>query len=196
MTFVANIPVAGQSPGLFPSQCSTNFTRLKTIINGDHVFNDSAQADDGVHRQVTMVARADPVSLPTNTNGIIYNKIVGATALPFYYDGTSVYAVPPCRAYVTFNSNGVAQGNFFGCTVAPLGGFPGTYTITFTPALPTIYPQFSLSCIEPSSNEAIGKVINFVQVGSTMTSMNVRFLNQNNTIITNIVQGNLIVFGG
>jgi len=77
MTFDPNIPNAGQSPGLFPPQNNQNFARLKTIINADHVFNDTTQATDGYHRQATMIARAQPVALPTGSNAILYSWWTG-----------------------------------------------------------------------------------------------------------------------
>lgn len=96
MTFDPNAPNPGQSPGLFPTQNNTNYARLKTIINADHVFNDTAQATDGVHRQVTMISRADPVSLPAGTNSILYSWIDGdgQTQLKFY-NGTVDYDITP-----------------------------------------------------------------------------------------------------
>lgn len=188
MTFVINVPNAGQSPGLFPAQNNTNFSRLKAIQSGDHVFNDTAQPDDGVHKQSTMVARTDPSSLPAGTNGMNYVKTFGSTAMPFYYDGTSIYNIPPVRARITWNAAGTVQGTPFNATVS---GAAGVYTITFTVALPSVIPQFSLYCIEPSSSIAVGKVLSF-----STTTMVVRFMNQNNTTITNITQGNLIIVGG
>jgi hypothetical protein len=196
MTFDPNVPNAGQSPGLFPPGNNTNFARLKALINAEHVFNDTAAVTDGVHRQATMIARLDPVSLPAGTNGMYYNKVVGSTALPFYYDGTSIYALAPVRASVTFNNLGVVQGNAFNATVALLS--PGEYEISFTIALPSKYPQFSLTCIQTADgNPMIGKVLSLTTVGATVTKMSVRFVNTiNGQTITNIIQGNLIVFGG
>ena len=95
MTFDINVPNSGQSPGIFPAQNNTNFSRLQAIISGDHVFNNTAQADDGVHKQVTLVARGDPVSLPSGTNGIFYNKLVSSVSQLFYYNGTTVQQITP-----------------------------------------------------------------------------------------------------
>lgn len=96
MTFDPNIPNAGQSPGLFPPHNNTNFARLKTIINADHVFNDTAQSTDGFHRQVTMIARAQPGALPTGSNSILYSWLDGAgqTQLRFY-NGANDFQITP-----------------------------------------------------------------------------------------------------
>lgn len=90
MTYDPNAPNAGQSPGLFPTQNNTNFARLKTIFNADHVFNDTAQADDGVHRQMTIVNRLNPGSVPAGTNSMLYGKAAtdGVNELWFYNNVT------------------------------------------------------------------------------------------------------------
>jgi len=103
MTFDPNIPNAAQSPGLFPPQNATNFTRLKTIINVDHVFNDTAQSTDGVHKQMTMIARAlaTPADLPTGTQSLAYSWIdsLGRTQLRFYNGITDAQLTPPEELY-------------------------------------------------------------------------------------------------
>jgi hypothetical protein len=96
MTFVTNIPNAAQSPGLFPPQNNTNFARLKTIINADHIFNDTGQSTDGFHRQMTMVVRDQPVALPTGGNAILYNWLdAGGQAQLRYYNGANDYQITP-----------------------------------------------------------------------------------------------------
>lgn len=101
MTFDPSVPNAAQSPGLFPPQNNTNFARIKTIINADHVFNDTAQSTDGVHRQVTMIVRAQPVGLPGGTNSILYSWIDGdgQTQLRFYNGLTDIQLTPPEQLY-------------------------------------------------------------------------------------------------
>lgn len=96
MTFDPNIPNASQSPGLFPPQNNTNFARLKTIVNTDHVFNDTTQTTDGYHRQATMIARAQPGVLPTGSNAILYSWLDGAgqTQLRFY-NGAIDFQITP-----------------------------------------------------------------------------------------------------
>lgn len=78
MTYNPNVPNASQDPGLFPPQNNANFTRLKSIIETEHVFNDTAPApppgNDGAHKQVTLINRANPSSVPTGTNSMVYGK--------------------------------------------------------------------------------------------------------------------------
>lgn len=101
MTFDPNVPNASQSPGLFPAQANTNFARIKTLINADHVFNDTASSTDGVHRQMQMVARAVPVSLAVGVNAICYTWIdsLGRAQLRFYNGVTDVQLTPPQELY-------------------------------------------------------------------------------------------------
>jgi len=78
MSFNPNVPNASQPPDLFPPQNATNFSRLQTIIQKDHQFNETAQVTDGVHKQVTMIARAlaTPASLPAGTQALTWKNAV------------------------------------------------------------------------------------------------------------------------
>jgi hypothetical protein len=98
MTFDPNVPNASQSPDLFPAQNATNFSRLKTIINADHVFNDTAQSTDGVHKQITMIAHpiAIPGDLPTGTNALLYSWLDTSSQTQLrFYNGANDYQLTP-----------------------------------------------------------------------------------------------------
>lgn len=97
MPYSTGIPNASQSPGLFPAQSITNFTRLKTIIRRDHQFNDSTQDTDGYHRQCTLINRASPTgALPPGSNGILYSWLDGAGQSQLrFYNGTIDYQITP-----------------------------------------------------------------------------------------------------
>ncbi len=103
MTFDPNVPNAAQTPGLFPGQNNTNFGRIKTIVNKDHVFNDTAQTTDGVHRQVTMIvhAAATPGDLPAGTNAMLYSWLdANSQAQLRYYNGVGDFQLtPPDQLY-------------------------------------------------------------------------------------------------
>lgn len=193
MTYDANQPNASLSPGLFPSGGNTNFSRLKTLINAEHIFNDTAAADDGCHRQMTMVARADPVSLPAGTNGMLFLKTVGPTVGLFLYDGATVTPITSVSsvtalARVNWNNNGVVIGTPFNATVTKVSS--GVFQVNFTSPLPSTSVQYSIGIVEPSSNIAVPKIQTF-----TTSAMRIKFANQNNTAIGTITQGSLIVFG-
>ena len=90
MTFQVIVPNAGQSPGLFPAQNNTNFQRLQTIINADHIFNATAAANDGTHRQVTLTNRIDPTNVPAGCNSMLYGKTaVDSVNELWFYDNVS-----------------------------------------------------------------------------------------------------------
>lgn len=196
MTFDPNIPNSAQSPYLAPSQISTNMGRLKTIINAEHVFNDTTGVTDGVHRQMTMVARANPSSLPAGTNGIVYNKVEGSTALPYYYDGTSVFKMPVLRAAATWNSAGVLQGQSFNVTSVTVAA--GEFTVTFTVPLPSVYFQYTYNMVAPAASAAYApRIISVTQVGATVTKLKMEYVNINDGVkFTSFTQQNLMIFGG
>lgn len=186
MTFDPNVPNGGQSPGLFPPQNNTNFARIKTTFNADHVFNDTAQATDGVHRQVTLIARADPSSLPAGTNGIFYNNTFGSTAKPFYYDGARIFMCPLTVASVAWNAAGTIQDTPF--NVTSVVNASGIYTVTF-PIHVDVQSKIALTCIEPSGSLVVPKILFFD--GNTMQ---IRFMNVSNQTIMNITIATLILF--
>ncbi len=138
MTFDPNVPNAGQSPGLFPPQNNTNFARLKTIINADHVFNDTAQTTDGVHRQCTMIARAQPVGLPTGTNAILYSWIDanGASQLRYYNGATDTQITPFATPVAKITGSVALAGNATSGTVwtIPSNTFAWVFVNYISPA--------------------------------------------------------------
>lgn len=142
MTFNATVPNATQSPSLFPAQANTNWTRLQTIINAEHVFNDTGQVTDGVHRQCTFIDRADPVSLISGTNSIAYSWAdAGGQSQLKFFNGTSTFQITPgIVAAVNFDGTGgngmqTLRGNPLNITSVERTD-EGLYTVTFTTALP------------------------------------------------------------
>lgn len=124
MTFDPNIPNANQSPGLFPSQANANFARLKTIINADHVFNDSAESTDGVHRQSTMIARAQPVSLPVGTNSILYTWLDSLTQAQLrFYNGTDDFQITPTDTVISGTVDIAVVNTFYKIATIPANVF-------------------------------------------------------------------------
>ena len=145
MTFDPNIPNAGQSPGLFPPQNNQNFARIKTIINADHVFNDTAQSTDGFHRQCTMIARAQPVALPTGSNAILYSWLDGAgqTQLRFYNGATDYQLTPLVAGPTKVTGSVVLAGNATSGTIytVPPNSF-GTIFVNYISPAGNFYRYF------------------------------------------------------
>lgn len=138
MTYNTGIPNSAQSPGLFPSQGSANFTRLKTIMGANHKFNDSAATDDGYHQNIQML----PISVPgsDNTIGQCFANSADSTGPLTYVDqANNQYQITPClpmRAWAIFDSSGniLNSGNAkFNVTSIIVQG-TGIYKINFTTA--------------------------------------------------------------
>ena len=157
MSYSTNIPNTNQSPSLFPGQAATNWTRLKTLVNADHQFNDGAAANDGYHKVVhwgnQVGALGDNTPAPIAGVGQLYTKSVTTTGTSgatteqlMYHQGTGGLAaneaslsVCPVRAAINFNGATLAVRWAYNCTVASaVVGANTTYTITFTSALPSV----------------------------------------------------------
>jgi|SRR6187551_3765291 len=89
-------PFQNASPGVFPAQNNENFQRLRDIINNDHFFTDSVDVNaQGIHKQMTMINRADPGALPAG-GGILYSKLDGnGVAQVNWYNGASIVQITP-----------------------------------------------------------------------------------------------------
>ncbi len=201
MTYNPSVPNAAQSPGLFPAQNNTNFTRLKTIINADHVFNDTAAADDGVHRQMTMVARTTPVALPAGTNAIAYTKIdgLGRAQLRYYNGVTDVAITPPViMAAVNFNGTG-AVGNQTIRSQLNVSSVnktaTGTYKINFTTALPD--NNYIVQCTgmrNASSDISNGQVSGNATYGNSVaTTFVIVQFNGGTSTLQDVLMGNILI---
>ncbi len=117
MSYNPSVPLSTQSPGLFPAQGQANFGRLKTIISGDHVFNDSVAADDGVHNQCTFTATTDdPVSVPAGTISRLYSKVYNGNGELFLFNGATATQLTPYSDLLpirNYGSQSVANGASF-----------------------------------------------------------------------------------
>jgi hypothetical protein len=200
MTFSTNVPNAGQSPGVFPAQNNTNFTRLQTIVVADHVFNNTAAANDGFHNQVTLVNRADPVG----ANPIIYSKLVSGLPVPYFWNGLSGRPLeyggfPQILAAVNFNglgSNGLKtrRSQFNVASVTRTG--EGQYTIVFGAALAdTDYLVFATGhCTTSSGKVCNGSVDGNVAYATAVQVGEVRVLfNGSGSGYADVDMGNIIV---
>lgn len=86
MTYNVNTPLATDPLRQFPGDVSTNqWPRLRTIINADHKFNNSAAADDGYHKVIHFVDQVttDPVTVAGV--GQLYTKTPAAYTNPDQY---------------------------------------------------------------------------------------------------------------
>jgi hypothetical protein len=140
MTWNAAFPTGATLISQSVNQIQTNWAFLATDINVDHFFNTAGT--EGYHRQITLVNRANPGSLPANSNGLIYEnsgRIKG-------YDGTTSFFVPPLVASVVFNNNGGISGTPTNVTGVTKNG-TGDFTINFTTNLPSTNGPWSANAL-------------------------------------------------
>jgi hypothetical protein len=201
MTYNPNRPNAGESPGVFPAQANTNFTRLKTLINADHVFNDTAAATDGVHRQMTMVARSTPGSLPAGTNAIAYTKLdsAGRAQLRYYNGATDVAISPPVIvAAVNFNGTGAIGNQTIRSQLNVTSvnkTATGTYTVTFTSALANNNYIVQLTGMRNASGDiSNGLVAGDATYGNSVSTASVKIqFNGGSSTLQDVLMGNVII---
>lgn len=177
MSYIVTVPNGAQSPGLFPAQNNENFAVLLNIIDRDHIFNTTPVGGDntGTHRQVTLTNRADPVALPTGTNGVLYLNNSGVLS---FFNGTTISTFTnTIRASIVINNAAVTLGSAFNATAAVVGGL---YTITFTTPLPSANYLWSTDAYTNGTSPANNPI--FVKVGTvTANTFQFRLVNQNNT---------------
>jgi hypothetical protein len=193
MSYTTNIPNATQSPSLFPGQATTNWTRLKTLINADHQFNDSAASTDGYHKIVRWVNQSGALydNTPTPIAGVgqLYTKSVttsaGTSEQLCYHQGTGATAsnenclsLLPIRAYANFNgriTNGVATLNSSFNITSITRTAAGLYTVVFPTVMPSANYIITINGQPPSAGVLVGSIrsggfatnniiINFAQI--------------------------------
>lgn len=202
MTYNPLIPNFNQSPGLFPAQCSTNFTRLQTIINADHMFNDSAATNDGIHRQVTMLTRDAPGALPVG-NGILYTKLVTGVSQLYFYNGTTDMAITPAltlgatiKACVNFNGTGAVSIRSQFNVASVVKTATGAYTINFaTPLTDSNY--IVLLCgmrAEADSKPVYGYVDSSPTYATSVTESFVKIQFTGESGFRDVLMGNVIIY--
>jgi len=142
MTFSVNVPVATQSPGLFPAQMNTDLSRLKLIIEGNHQFNDTVGVPntDGFHNRVDYINPAIIPTIPAGANATGYSFITTmGTAIPrsetFTLTAQGSMITSGCRASVVFSGTAGAgaatmHSSYNVTSVTNVG--TGLYDITFS----------------------------------------------------------------
>lgn len=201
MTFDPNVPNAGQSPGVFPVQNNTNFGVLKTIINRDHIFNDTPGVNDntGTHRQVTMTARSQPVALPTGTNSIAYTWLdaFGRAQFMFYDGNINVQMTPGIVAAVNFNGTGAVGAQIIRSQLnvsSVVKNATGDYTINFASPMPNNNYIVQITGMRDSNSISLGSVKGDATYGNSVTVNSVRviFIGANISL-SDVFMGNITV---
>ncbi len=202
MTFNINTPNAGESPGVFPTQNNTNFAVLKTIINVDHIFNNTPAPGDnsGTHRQVTMTARALPASLPNaGTNAILYTFLDSLSVAQLgYYNGVTNFQITPgIVAAVNFDGTG-ALGNQTIRSKLNVSSVDktasGSYTINLSPPLPDNNYIVQITGMRNTNSVSFGCVLGNTVYGNSVAvgSIKVIFVGQNISL-QDVFMGNITI---
>ncbi len=133
MTFDPGIPVKTQSPGAFPDQMHANLNRLKALIEAEHVFNNTYEVNDGIHKQVSLINRDLPTTLAHGESGILSSRSNAlGQSFPWWYNGIGYYPQSTTKAFVNFNgvTLAITDGSYNVATVTRYGG-PGRYRIQY-----------------------------------------------------------------
>lgn len=143
MPYQRNVPNAGQSPGLFPSQGNDNFTRLKTIVGANHKFNDSAATDDGYHQIIKCLPVA-PGDVPNDaTVGQAFVSTADSTNQLWHKDSLNrlfqITPAIPTYAAVNFEGGGGGTTIRYQQNVSSVTRVSeGVYIVNYTVNLPSI----------------------------------------------------------
>lgn len=221
MTFQPNKPSDSESPSLAPAQIRTNWNRLQTIIQSDHIFNAVADSDDGWHNIVNHMNQVEDIGSGTPAvaagRGKSYTKTIttkgnasstaGAGEHLCYQRGTGGSAlqeaslsVCPVRAAVSFagrNSNGDAT-LFWSYNIDRVERTDeGDYTFWFEVDMPSIYYVPFMTAGRATSGNIIGQIKAGGHAGAFFAD---RFLGEYRRSQSETGRdpgvGTLIIFGG
>jgi hypothetical protein len=172
------------------------------------MFNDSASATDGIHKQVTLLTRDAPGALPVG-NGILYTKVVDGVSQLYFYNGTTDMKITPAltlgatiKACVNFDGTGA-----FG--LIPSGDIrsqfnissinhtdDGEYTITFaTPLADSNYIVLLCGMRKDSSSKPVYGFVNSAPTYETsVTKEFVKIKFTGETDFRDVLMGNVIIY--
>lgn len=155
MTFNENTPHPSDKLRVFPGDVTTNmWPRLKTMINADHQFNNSAASNDGYHKVSRWVNQSGALgdNTPANiastaqfyTKSLVYKKQTGDAStrqvLMMQPGGRTAateevaLGAAPIRAAVSVTAGGQIEGSAF--NVSSVAVASQAITITFVEAMP------------------------------------------------------------
>jgi len=200
MTFNPSIPLNSDSPGIFPAQSQTNYSRLQTLVGADHQFNLTAAANDGYHNLIHMTVQAPTGALATT--GRAYVKLSAARIHQFYMDDTGaeyqITPTMPIRAAVNFNGTGAngaktIRSQFNVASVVKTAN--GLYTINFTTAMPDANYIVQVTGMRDLDGFSCGFVRGNATYGSSVTTTSVKIgFNDQQADPKDVLMGNVTIF--
>ncbi len=180
MTFNPGIPVQTQSPGLFPAQMQADLGRLQTIIEADHVFNNTAASNDGIHKQVKMLNRTIPTGPLVNGESGIHFSVANSLgqSQEWYYNGTALY-LPETALKCMVNFNGVPAVpvvrtgalNITSVTRRGVGRYTVTYAVPFVPNANGQDYVVQLNCMKVGTNLTVAQISSETAFNLAMTHL-------------------------
>ena len=200
MTFDASIPLASDSPGIFPAQSQQNFQRLLALLGADHQFNLSAAATDGYHNLIHMTQQAPTGAL--SGIGRLYVKVVSGIVQLFYMDdaGTEYQVTPRDAAvglFAAVNFNGVSgtaiRSSFNVTSVVRTG--TGAYTINFTNPAPNNNYLVQATGMRNQDRASLGSVQGDATYGNSVQTglVKVKFFGSTSDE-QDVLMGNVMVY--
>ncbi len=205
MTFNAAVPLATDSPSIFPAQNQTNMARLQTLLGADHQFNLSAAANDGYHNIIHMTQQSPSGALAAT--GRLYAKTIAGRIHLFYMDDTGQeYQISPqmaIRAAVNFVGTdpiGIAslRSQYNVSTVVKTAN--GAYTVNFTTPMPDVNYIVQVTGMRDTIGlSSVGSVAGGLYATSVTTSqVQVTFSGETNSSsgvgLKDVRMGNVVVF--
>lgn len=135
MSYNPAIPGAADLISTSQSQIQTNFSQLDTVFDVDH-YKYSAASNNGLHKKATLIEQAvAPAALADA--GIIYAADDGVGNTEVYLRRSTpalTLALTFVKAWGVFNGTTGALISGYNCATARTAA--GSYTVTFTVALP------------------------------------------------------------
>lgn len=203
MTYDASIPLAGDSPALFPAQSQQNYQVLQTIIGKDHQFNLTPAGGDnsGYHNIVHMIPQSIPALVAGN--GQLYVRLTGGLIQLFYMDDAGTeYQITPKSA-----TNIVAAVNFNGIGGASIRGTAlnvssvtrtgeGKYTVNFTTPLSSNNYIVQLTGMRDATDDiSNGQVAGNATYGNSVSTSSLKIqFNGGTSSLRDVLMGNVIVY--
>lgn len=203
MTFDATKPDASQSPSLAPAQIQTNWSRVKTLVDADHQFNDTAATNDGFHNQVSFLNN-NITSLPATKNAVMYSKNgdlgTGTNRDEVYSRNASLECPFALRAFVMFDgraTNGACTLNSAFNVSGVSRTAEGLYTVTFSALLTD---KFVVSCVAQSGAANKIRVLQPLRgaaytTAQTTTTLNLQCYNAGENL-RDFTSAHVLIFGG
>ncbi len=205
MTFDPAVPLATESPAVFPAQNQTNMTVLNTNIARDHQFNNTPNAtpptdNTGYHNLIHMTIQAPSLSLAST--GRLYVKTASGLVNLFYMDdaATAYQITPtmPIRAAVNFagsavNGAQVLRSSYNVTSVTRTG--LGSYTVTFTTAMPNADYIVQVSGMREAANKPLScEILGDLVYGNSVTTTFVKIQFRGESALNDPIMGNVTIF--